>query len=47
MAILPIIGDVSAKRAESIIQIALAKSQDYDLDYLIVICPELLKLMPQ
>lgn len=36
VAILPIIGDVSAKRAESIIQIALAKSQDYDLDYLIV-----------
>jgi rsbT co-antagonist protein RsbR len=36
VAILPIIGDVSAKRAESIIQIALEKSQDYDLDYLIV-----------
>jgi rsbT co-antagonist protein RsbR len=36
VAILPIIGDVSAKRAESIIQIALAKSQDYDLDFLIV-----------
>lgn len=36
VAIVPIIGDVSAKRAESIIQIALAKSQEYDLDYLIV-----------
>jgi rsbT co-antagonist protein RsbR len=36
VAVLPIIGDISAKRAESIIQIALAKSQDYDLDYLIV-----------
>jgi rsbT co-antagonist protein RsbR len=36
VAILPIIGDVSANRAESIIQIALARSQEYELDYLIV-----------
>ncbi|QBP39912.1 STAS domain-containing protein [Paenisporosarcina antarctica] len=36
VAILPIIGDITAQRAENIIQIALAKSQDYDLDYLIV-----------
>jgi len=36
VAILPIIGEVSAKRAESIIQIALARSQEYGLDYLIV-----------
>lgn len=36
VAILPIIGDISAQRAENIIQIALGKSQEYDLDYLIV-----------
>lgn len=36
VAILPIIGEITAQRAEEIIQLALQKSQDYDLDYLIV-----------
>lgn len=36
VAILPIIGDISAQRAENIIQITLDKTRDYDLDYLII-----------
>ena len=36
VAILPIIGEITAPRAENIIHTALAKSQDYDLDYLII-----------
>ncbi len=36
VAILPIIGEVTAQRAESIIYIALHKSQQYELDYLII-----------
>jgi len=36
VAILPIIGEITAKRAESIIKIALDKSQEYKLDYLII-----------
>ncbi|MBW9235603.1 STAS domain-containing protein, partial [Leptospira santarosai] len=36
VAILPIIGEITASRAENIIHTALAKSQDYDLDYLII-----------
>lgn len=36
VAVLPIIGDISERRANNIIQIALEKSQVYNLDYLIV-----------
>jgi len=36
VAILPIIGEITAQRAENIIYTALHKSQQYDLDYLIV-----------
>jgi len=36
VAILPIIGEITARRAENIIHTALAKSQEYDLDYLII-----------
>lgn len=36
VAILPIIGEITASRAENIIHTALAKSQEYDLDYLII-----------
>ena len=36
VAILPIIGEITAQRAENIIHTALHKSQQYDLDYLIV-----------
>lgn len=36
VAILPIIGEITAKRAQSIIQITLDNSQDHDLDYLII-----------
>ncbi len=36
VAILPIIGEVTAQRAESITYIALHKSQQYELDYLII-----------
>lgn len=36
VAILPIIGDITAQRAQNIIQITLNKTQDYDLDYLII-----------
>lgn len=36
VAILPIIGEITAQRAESIIYIALHKSQQYELDYLII-----------
>lgn len=36
VAVLPIIGDVNEKRADSIIHTALTKSQEYKLDYLII-----------
>ncbi|WP_252313082.1 GAF domain-containing protein [Sinobaca sp. H24] len=36
VAILPIIGDVNEKRADSIIHTALTKSKEYNLDYLII-----------
>ena len=36
VAILPIIGEITEKRAESIIKISLEKSHEYGLDYLIL-----------
>ncbi|RKD73509.1 rsbT co-antagonist protein RsbR [Sinobaca qinghaiensis] len=36
VAVLPIIGDVNEKRADSIIHTALTKSKEYNLDYLII-----------
>lgn len=36
VAILPIIGEITAKRAENIIKITLDKSHEYGLDYLIL-----------
>lgn len=36
VAILPIVGEITGQRAESIIQTTLARTQRYDLDYLII-----------